>query len=145
MEPASQYKISIVELIKERMTDLQCNAEKLSALSGVPKSSISRLLSPKHIQIKIESLDKVLGCLGLFRDIETDESPVQIAHVGLIPKFKNKPLAKQINEALLEIEKIRPSELLVIYGQLQGKLEMIERDKGHDDHPIVKKTLSNSK
>jgi len=57
-----------------------------------------------------------------------------MTHEELIEMFKDKELAKELNELLLKIERLDPDEFRCIHGYLYGKVQTLERIKKNHNH-----------
>ena len=144
MEHESQENISLLELIKQRMEYFGYNAEYVAAKAKVPKSTLSRFLKGSK-QVKLDTLLKLMVFLDLLKTQQSNQSPIQVAHINMIPNFKNKEIAKNINQELLEIEQLDEDSLVDMYEDVQAKKARLLRLKGvsqKDDSVMQKKTAT---
>jgi predicted transcriptional regulator len=146
VEHKSQENISLLELIKQRMEELGYKAEYVAKKADVPKSTLSRFLNGSK-QIKLDTLLKLLLFLDLIKVRQPNQSSIQVAHINMIPNFKNKEIAKNINQELLEIEQLDEESLSDIYEDVQAKKARLLRLKGlpQDNTSTTQKKISNQK
>ena len=66
------------------------------------------------------------------------ENIIEIEHVGIVRRFRNKNLAKAINEKLLALESMNPDELQEIEDYIRFKMDKYDRRKSEQPDKIPK-------
>jgi len=94
--------------------------------SGPPSLSIDRI--DKIINSKTNGTDGI-SFGNIERNTIVFETEVDKKHAAIISAFKNKPLAKSINEILIEIEKFGDDELQEVFEDLEIKLSRLTQKK----------------
>lgn len=113
----------------------QKNAAKTLGISSAHLSYILSETRPMSEKLRLKILKRIGVSyehliLELMKKTPTKGNIIDLDHAAVIQKFKNKALAREINEKLVEVENIDPDALTRVVGYIEGLLSSLaEKNK----------------
>jgi len=129
----SQQKFSeIIKIPLYKIRDVEIGKTKISveialAIEENFLCNFKWILTGSGDAIKKDVVASSMGC----DDLTESDRLVELNHLDLVKQFKNKPLAKELNDILKTIEDLDPDHLREVKGLLRMELERVKERYGH--------------